>query len=340
MLNTLYVTVQGTYIHLDHDTVRIEVERETKLRVPLIHLAGVVCFGDVLISPALIHRCADDGRFLVWLDRHGRFKARMEGRTRGNVLLRRAQHLALTEPGRPLKIATFIVAAKVRSEREVLLRAARDAPAPEDEGVLREAADTLAGALERARWASSLDELRGAEGDAARTYFGAFDAMVRVDREAFALNGRTRRPPRNPMNAVISLLYSLLRADCDAALQGVGLDPQVGFLHALRPGRPALALDLMEEFRAPVVDRLALTLVNRKQVQRSDFVENPGGAVWLSDDARRRVIMAYQERKKEDVPHRVVGEKMPLGLVPHVQARLLARHIRGDVDVYVPFVQR
>lgn len=340
LLNTLYVTTQQAYIHLDHDTLLIEVQGETRLRIPLIHLGGVVCFGDVLVSPALIHRCADDGRFLVWLDRNGRFKARMEGRCGGNVLLRRAQHLALSSELRPLVIASAIVAAKVQNGRQVLLRAAREADSAPDETMLRDAASGLTAALDRMRSARNLNEVRGAEGEAARTYFGAFDAMVRVDRAIFALDGRARRPPRNPMNALISFLYALLRTDCEAALQGVGLDPQVGYLHALRPGRPALALDLMEELRAPVVDRLALTLVNRRQVRPGEFVEHLGGATHLGDEARRRVITAYQERKQEEVFHQVLDRKMPLGLVPHVQARLLARHLRGDADVYVPYVHR
>lgn len=340
LLNTLYVTTQFAYLHLDHDTLRVEVERETRLRVPLIHLGGVVCFGDVLVSPALIHRCADDGRFIAWLDRNGRFKARMEGRVSGNVLLRRAQHLVLSSPERTLLLASFIVGGKVQNARQALLRAAREAGSLEDEALLREAAAAEDLSLSRAQWAGTLDELRGVEGDAARVYFGAFDAMVRLDRTTFALDGRSRRPPRNPMNAVLSLLYALLRTDCEAALQGVGLDPQVGYLHALRPGRPALALDLMEELRVPVVDRLALTLVNRRQLQKSDFVEHLGGSVYLGDEARRRVVAAYQDRKKEEIVHPVLNHKVPLGLVPHVQARLLARYLRGELDVYVPFMPR
>lgn len=340
LLNTLYVNTQGTYIHLDHDTLRIEVERETKLRVPLIHLGGVVCFGDVLVSPALIARCADDGRFIVWLDRNGRYKARMEGRVSGNVLLRRAQHLALSAPTRPLLIAASVVAGKVQNARQVLLRAARESTDPADASALREAAEHLAAMLDHVREASTMDMLRGMEGDAARLYFGVFDRMVRVDRRLFAMDGRSRRPPVNRMNAMLSFLYALLRADCEAALQGVGLDPQVGYLHALRPGRPSLALDMMEELRAPLVDRLALSMVNRRQVRPEEFVEHLGGAVYLGDEARRRVITAYQERKAEEVPHQLLARKMPLGLVPHVQARLLARHIRGELDVYVPYIHR
>jgi CRISP-associated protein Cas1 len=340
LLNTLYVETQNAYIHLDHDTLRVEIERETRMRVPLIHLIGIVCFGDVLVSPALIHRTADDGRFLVWLDRNGRFKARMEGRCGGNVLLRRAQHLALSAPLRPLVIASAIVAAKVQNTRQVLLRAAREADVSADDASLRVAADTLAELLPQVQQARTLDALRGVEGGAARTYFGAFDGMIRVDRPFFALDGRSRRPPRNAMNAVLGFLYALLRVDCDAAIQGVGLDPQVGYLHALRPGRPALALDLMEELRSVMVDRLALTLVNRRQLQVHDFVERPGGAVYLTDEARRRVVVAYQERKKEDVLHRALNRKVPFGLVPHVQARLLARHLRGELDEYIPFTVR
>lgn len=340
LLNTLYVTTPRAYLHLDHDTLRVEVERETRLRVPLLHLGGVVCFGDVLISPSLLHRCADDGRFVVWLDRNGRYKARMEGRVRGNVLLRRAQHLALTDGVRTLVVASAIVAAKIQNARLVLLRAARECTIAHEQVHLRYGARSLAEALQRLGAATSLNAVRGVEGEAARAYFGAFDTMLRADRDVFSLDGRSRRPPRNPMNALLSFLYALIRSDTEAALQGVGLDPQVGFLHALRPGRPALALDLMEELRAVVADRLALTLVNRRQLTAADFVEHPGGAVYLGDQGRRTVVAAYQERKQEQVEHRALDCKMPLGLVPHVQARLLARHLRGDVDVYVPYLAR
>lgn len=338
LLNTLYVTTQGSYIHLDHDTLRIEIEHETKLRVPLLHLGGVVCFGNVLVSPALIHRCAEDGRFLVWLSHFGTFKARMEGRLSGNVLLRRAQHLALSSPGQPLLIASAIVAAKLQNARNSLLRAGREAIDAVDSERLRATAALLASGLPRLQSADTLDVVRGIEGEAARLYFSAFDAMIRVDRGVFALDGRSRRPPRNPMNAILSMLYAFVRSDCAAALEGVGLDPQVGYLHALRPGRPALALDLMEELRAPLADRLALSLVNRRQIQPTDFTSEIGGAVRLTDDARRKLIGAYQTRKQELVRHRLLNKQVPFGLVPHVQARLFARCVRGDMDVYVPYV--
>ncbi len=340
ILNTLYVTTQEAYLHLDHDTVRVEVARETQLRVPLLHLGAVVCFGDVRLSPALLHRCAEDGRTVVLLDRNGRFKARVEGPTSGNVLLRQAQHTALADGPRVLEIARACVAGKAQNCRQVLLRSAREAADAGDAGVLSAAATRIGAMLEGIRDAATLDELRGQEGDVARTYFAVFDRMVRVDRAAFRLTGRTRRPPIGRMNALLSFLYTLLTADCVGAAEGVGLDPQVGYLHALRPGRPALALDLMEELRPAVVDRLVLSLVNRRQLKAGDFVERPGGGTLLTDDARKAVLVAYQKRKQEEVYHRILERKIPLGLVPHVQARLLARHLRGELEHYPPFLIR
>jgi CRISPR-associated protein Cas1 len=339
LLNVLYVLTQGTYLHLDHDTVRLEVERETKARIPLLRLSGVVVFGDVLVSPALIHRCAEDGCALTFLDRNGRFMARVEGPTKGNVLLRRAQHLALSDAAACTAVARQVVAAKVQNSRQVLLRAAREADGGDSEA-LSTAATRLADSLNRLRETSTLDSVRGCEGEAARHYFAAFPRMVREDRAAFAPAGRTRRPPRDRMNAVLSFLYAILRQEVAAALEGVGLDPQVGYLHALRPGRPALALDLMEELRPVVADRLALTLVNRRQLRREHFEELPGGAWRLTDEGRRTVIVGYQTRKEEEVMHRVIDQKAPWGLVPHVQARLLARHLRGDLAHYPPFLAR
>lgn len=340
LLNTLFVTRPRAYLHLDHDTVRVEVERQLLLQAPLLQLGAIVCFGDVLLSPALMHRCAEDGRSLVLLDANGRFKARLEGPTGGNVLLRRAQHLALSDPDRRLGVARALLAGKLRNARSLLLRAARDARTLDEADLLRRAADDHLAALGRLPGRADLDLLRGDEGDAARAYFAAMRFMVRERRDVFGITERTRRPPRDPMNALLSFLYTLLRADCAAALEGVGLDPQVGFLHALRPGRPALALDLMEELRPALADRLALALVNRAQLRPDDFTTHDGGAVYLNDDGRKTLILAYQKRKEEEVDHRVIGGKVPLGLVPHLQARLLARHLRGDLPHYVPFLAR
>jgi len=340
LLNTLYVQTQGAVLHLDHDTVRIEVERETKLRLPLLRLSGIVVFGRVTLTPFLIQRCAEDGRNLVWLNRNGRFKARVDGPTRGNVLLRRAQHLALSDRKRTLLIAQQFVAAKLQNSRQVLLRGAREASAESARLALAAAAERVAEGLGRLKQCGDLDVLRGAEGEAARAYFGVFGYHLRGDSDSFVMDGRTRRPPRDRVNALLSFLYALLRAECIAALESVGLDPQVGYLHALRPGRPALALDLMEELRPVLADRLAITLINRRQLQAEHFASLPGGAVNLTDDGRRELLQAYQQRKEEEVTHRVLQQKLPIGLIPYVQARLLARHLRGDLDDYPPFLYR
>lgn len=340
LLNTLYVNTEGSYLNLDHDTLKISVEKEMKLQVPLHHLGGVLCFGDVLVSPALMRRCGEDGRALVLFDRNGRFKARVEGPVSGNVLLRRAQHEVSCDKDKSLSIARKIVGGKIQNARQILMRAARETMDPDDEQPLREGTEALAAALARIPRCDEMDQLRGIEGESARAYFDCFDRMVREDRDSFRLDGRNRRPPRDPMNALLSFLYSLLTTDCVAAAEGVGLDPQVGFLHVLRPGRAALALDLMEELRAILADRLALTLVNRRQVTAANFDDRPGGAVYLGDEGRKIVVVAYQTRKQEEILHPLLEQKVPLGLVPHIQARLLARVLRGDMEDYVPFLYR
>ena len=318
----------------------LKVEKQTKLRVPLLRLSGIVVFGRVTLTPFLIQRCAEDGRALVWMSQHGRYKGRLEGPIRGNVLLRRAQHLVLSDANRPQAIARQIVAGKIQNSRTQLLRSGRDSKDEPDRKLLADAAEHLGKVLIRLKDITDIDEMRGAEGEAARAYFEVFNTMIRINDEAFTFRGRNRRPPRDPINAVLSFLYALLSAECASALEGVGLDPQVGYLHALRPGRPALALDLMEELRAPLADRLAITLINRRQLQAKHFEDKPGGAVYLNEEGRRALLVAYQERKEAEVEHRVLKEKIPFGLVPHIQARLLARHLRGDLEHYPPFVSR
>lgn len=340
LLNTLYVTVPESYLRLDNDTLRVEVERETRLRVPLHHLNAVVCFGHVSLSSPLMHRLAEEGKALVLLDIHGRFKARLEGETSGNVLLRRAHHQAIDRPAFVLELARTVVAGKIRNQRQVLQRGARESRAEDEASRLVRSVDDLAASLRALPAAGDLDTVRGIEGEAARGYFEALNLLVRADRrEFFSMNGRSRRPPRDRMNALLSFLYSMWMNDCRSAIEAAGLDPQLGFLHALRPGRAALALDLVEEFR-PFADRLALTLVNRGQLGAGDFTEREGGAVLLEGDARKAVVIAYQERKKEELTHPLLAEAVPLGLVPLVQARLLARHIRGEASTYVPFSAR
>lgn len=340
LLNTLYVTTPEAYVRLDHETLRVQVEGETKLQVPLHHLGSLVCFGNVLISPAVLHRCADDGRSVVFMDRNGRFKGRLEGPVSGNVLLRKAQHQTIADPEQTLAIARNIVAGKIQNTRQIVLRAARETKDADDATALKETARKLASSVEQLPEVEDVDQLRGFEGEAARQHFSSFSCMVREDRETFALKGRNRRPPRDPTNALLSFLYALLLNDCVAAAEGVGLDPQMGFLHALRPGRPALGLDLMEELRSVIAERLALSLINRRQLTAKHFVERPGGAVHLEDEGRREVIVAYQKRKQEELQHPVLEQKMPIGLIPHTQARLLARVLRGDMESYLPFLYR
>ena len=340
LLNTLYLTTPDTYLRLDNDTLRVEVDHETRLRVPLHHLSAVVCFGYIGLSAPLMHRLAEGGIALVLLDDNGRFKARLEGAVSGNVLLRQAQFQRVADAAFTLDMARACVAGTIKNTRQVLLRGAREAKSDDEAKTLARLADDLAASLRALPAAASLDALRGLEGEAARQYFSGLSLLVRPDqREAFAMDGRTRRPPRDRFNAVLSFLYAMWMNDCRSALEAAGLDPQVGFLHALRPGRAALALDLMEEFR-PWADRLALTLINRGQLAANYFVLREGGGVSLQPDARKTVVVAYQERKKDEINHPLLAQSVPLGLVPLVQARLLARALRDDAAPYVPFVAK
>jgi len=346
LLNTLYVNTPGSYLHLDNDTLRLEVEHETRLRVPLHHLQAVVCFGRAGLSAPLMHRLADEAIALVLLDDNGRFKARLEGATAGNVLLRRAQHLRAMDPVFSLATARAFVAGKIKNTRQVLLRGARESKLAEETAKLTRGADDLAASLRALPATADLDTLRGVEGEAARQYFGCLGLLVRSDaRPLFAMDGRNRRPPRDRINALLSFLYAMWMNDCRSALEAAGLDPQVGFLHALRPGRAALALDLMEEFR-PYADRLALSLVNREQLDAGSFAIREGGAVALTPEARKVVVVAYQQRKQEDITHPLLALPVALGLVPLVQARLLARAVRGELNAdgqasgYLPFTAK
>lgn len=339
-LNTLFVSQQGSYLHLDHETIRIEVDGQKARRIPLHHIGGVVIFGNVLVSPVLVEKLMQSGVSLVFLNRNGRFAGRVAGPVSGNVLLRRAQHVALDDPKRTLEIARCFIAGKLQNVRQLLLRTARESPTPTAKAGLKAAAQLHAESLDPLEHAAGLDIIRGLEGTAARAYFDVFNCMLKAQQTEFSLDKRQRRPPRDRMNALLSFLYTLLRSDCASSLEAVGLDPQIGYLHALRPGRPALALDLMEELRPVLADKLVLTLVNRKQLGPDDFTEETSGAVWLSDEGRRKVIVAYQKRKQIEVRHAVLKQQICYGLVPHAQARLLARHLRGDLPLYPPFLWR
>jgi CRISP-associated protein Cas1 len=340
VLNVLFVQTQGAYLSLEHDAVRIEVERNVVARVPLHHLQGITVFGNVLLSPFLIARCTEEGREINLMTEYGRFRARIYGSKSGNVLLRRAQHHALGSVDATLAIAKRFVAGKLQNSRNVLVRAARETKEPADSQALRGSAQVLAQSLKQVAQASDLDVLRGIEGSAARAYFSAFSHMIRQHRELFLLSERNKRPPRDPINALLSFVYAILTSECASALEGVGLDAQVGYLHALRPGRPALALDLVEEFRSFLGDRLVLTLINRGQMELGHFEQHTGGAWSLNEEGRKVVLAEFQNRKRQELTHPVTQQNVPLGLVPHVQARLLARHLRGDLVEYPPFIPK
>lgn len=339
LLNTVYVTTENASLRKDGENLVASVEGEERARVPLHMLASVVAFGPISVSPALIGACATAGITFVLLDRIGRFQARVEGPAAGNVLLRRAQYRASDAPE---SIVRSIVVGKIANQRFVLMRAARDHGAshtPEDAARLRSAIDRLAQILRRAEFHDDgVDVLRGAEGEAAQCYFAVFDLLVRSNEPEMRWRGRSRRPPLDAVNALLSFYYTLLTHDCRSAAEAVGLDPAVGFLHRDRPGRPSLALDLMEEMRPVLADRMALALINRQQLRAHDFETRDGGAVMMTDDARRTAIAAWQERKKEERTHPFLGEKAPIGLFPYLQAQMLARHLRGDLDAYPPLI--
>ena len=339
-LNTLFITTEGAYLAKDGQAIVVRVERQTRLRVPLHNLDGVVCFGRVGLSPGLMAACAESGVTISLLSPYGRFRAAVVGFSPGNVLLRRQQYRAADDPQSACCVARNVVAGKIANARSVLLRALRDAPKSEAMGPVSSAAKRMAGQLEEARGAGSLDRLRGFEGEAAAAYFGVFGRLIRVEAEAFRFSGRVRRPPTDRVNALLSFLYSILMHDARSACESVGLDAAVGFLHRDRPGRPGLALDLMEELRPFLVDRLVLSLVNRRQVKGSGFQITASGAVTMDDKTRKQVLVAYQKRKQDTIQHPFLGEKTSVGLLVHLQARLLARHLRGDLDAYPPFIWR
>ena len=334
--NVLYIMTQGAYVHRDHQTLQVEVEGTVRLGVPLHNLQALTLFGNVMVSPGAMEACAESGIAVTFLSESGRLRARVDGPVSGNVLLRREQFRMADRPEDIVRISRCIVAGKLQNARSNLQRSARDNADEYDRTLLARTAEELASGIRRLDFATTIEEIRGIEGSAARAYFGVFGNMVRQDREAFTPKGRSRRPPLDRMNALLSYVYALLLADCQAALTSAGLDPNVGFLHADRPGKPSLALDLMEEFRPLLADRLVLTLVNRRQLARDDFSIREGGAVEIIEKARRSVIAAWQERKQEMVTHPVLGQTIRVGLLAHVQGRILARVIRGEFSTYVP----
>ena len=340
-LNTLYVTTQGAYLNKDGANVVVSIEGAERARVPIHTLVGLVGFGRVALSPPLLGFCAEAGVAITYLSEQGRFLARVQGPVSGNVLLRREQYRRTDDPEGCAAIVRSLVIGKALNQRAVIRRALRDhgermaAPAS---AILEAAERRLTDIARRAERPQAADALRGLEGEAANVYFGVFDALIRAQNEDFRFEGRSRRPPLDPVNALLSFVYALLVHDVRSALETVGLDPAVGFLHRDRPGRPSLALDLMEEFRPFFADRLVLSLINRRQVSAKGFRRLENGACLMTDEARKAVLVAYQERKREELRHPYLGEPTTVGLLWHIQAQLLARHLRGDLDGYPPFV--
>lgn len=338
LLNTLYVASEGAYLRKDGETITVDIDGRVAKRIPIHLLGQIILFRATMASPDVLGFAAQNGVSVSWLSWSGKLLARVEGPQSGNVLLRRAQHQATKDQDTALPVARAMVAAKVANQRAVLRRHLRDYPDHPGADIVEEAQRRLSAAARQGLIAPDLDTLRGQEGEAGRAYWGAFQYLIRSDDPVMRFAGRNRRPPLDPVNALLSFLYALLAIDTRAACEAHGLDPQMGFLHRDRPGRMSLALDLMEELRAPLADRVALTLINRRQLRSRDFLQQETGATLLSDGARKTVLQAWHERKRVGLRHAFVDERMPLGMVAPLQAQLLARHLRGDIDGYPAWV--
>jgi CRISPR-associated protein Cas1 len=340
LLNILYITTPEAHLGKEGENVLVMTGEETKFRIPIHNLEGIVCFGYTGASPALMHLCAERNVALSFLSENGKFLARVTGRVNGNVLLRRRQYRLTDDPEGAVQLAKSFILGKIFNCKCVLQRFLRDHEDHDNATAVREGVQCLQLQLQKAAGCRTLDFLRGVEGEAARMYYGVFDNLIIEVKNDFRFLGRSRRPPRDPVNTILSFLYTLLAHDCAAALETVGLDPQVGFLHRERPGRPSLALDLMEELRPYLVDRLGLSLINKRQVDSKAFTFKESGGVLMNDELRKNIISVWQKRKQEEVVHPFLGEKIAVGLIPYVQALLLARHLRGDLEAYPPFLMR
>jgi CRISPR-associated protein Cas1 len=334
--NVIYIQTQNAWVHKDNENLVLKVGDELKARVPIHKLQGLVCFGQVSISPYLMAHCAENGVTITYLNQFGKFLARVEGPVSGNVLLRRTQHLTGADRDRSVAIARTMLIGKIYNQRAVLRRYLRDYGDQSDaQAELAVAEKRLSRCLEQLNDCQSIDMLMGREGEAAQVYFGVFQHLIR--QSDFQFDARRRRPPTDPVNALLSFCYTLLTHDCRSALETTGLDPASGFLHQLRSGRPSLALDLAEEFR-PMIDRFVLSLINKRQLSVKDFDEWPNGSITLKEEPRRTLLAAWQDRKQDTLMHSWFEESAPVGLLPWLQAQILARFLRGDCDSYVPFL--
>ncbi len=337
LANVLYVTIPEAYLSLDGENIVIKKEEAVSMRLPLHNLENIVCFNYLGVSPALMGACAERSVGLCFLTPNGRFLARVNGKVQGNVLLRKKQYDVSEKNLESVPIAASFLLGKIANCRKVIERALRDHALLVDVQALRQTSAALKGILAVIPGCQTINDLMAFEGSAAKIYFSVFDQLILQQRDDFHFEERSRRPPLDNMNSLLSFLYTLLTNEVASALETVGLDPYVGFLHQDRPGRPSLALDLMEELRPVFADRLALSLVNRKQVTGKGFTQKESGGILMDDDTRKAVLTAWQERKKEEIAHPFLNERIPFGLIPHVQAMLLARFLRGDLDAYPPF---
>jgi CRISPR-associated protein Cas1 len=336
-LNTLFITSDDAYLRKEHETFVVEIGGKKVFQAPIRSIENIVCFGFKPITPALMAECTERNVGISFLSPNGQFLARVQGEQHGNVLLRKAQYAASDDLERCMRIARPIVAAKIANHRAILLRHLRNYPDSTNATLIKSVIELIRHRLGLIERVDSLDALRGYEGECAQAYFSVASSLFTCQHDAFAFTCRSRRPPLDRANALLSFLYALIANDLRSALETVGLDPYVGFFHRVRPGRPSLALDLMEEFRAYLGDRLMFSLVNRQQITVDDFEIRPSGEVRMSDHARKVVLTAYQQRKQEEIKHPFLDEKVTIGLLPHIQAQLLARHLRGDTELYVPF---
>lgn len=337
LLNTLYITTHGAYIAKEGQTISVSVGNEVKIKVPVLNLNGIVCLGGVGCSPYAMELCAENGVTISFLSESGHFKARVIGEVKGNILVRRIQYRLADKEKESLELASLFIIAKIANGRNVLLRAARETANEKSALLLKNGAFRMRHSIKHIRNVESNNELLGREGDAARSYFDVFNELICAQKNGFVFNGRSRRPPLDRVNALLSFVYTLLVHDTTAALEAAGLDPCCGFFHKDRPGRPGLALDLMEEFRGFIADRLVLSLINMQQVKPEQFTLTESGGVFMDDAARKIVISAYQKRKQEEIKHPFLNESVPVGLLPYLQAMLLSRFLRNDLDKYPPF---
>lgn len=338
LLNTLYVLSENAYLSLDGENIVARCEESEVGRIPLHSIEAVISFSYAGASPALMGACASKGISLSFYNPKGKFLARIQGESRGNVLLRRQQYRYADSEEESLKVARNFIVGKLFNERWVLERSLRDHGMRIDSGRVKAVSESLSESISKAQESGTIAELRGIEGDAAASYFGVFDELILRGKDKFHFSGRNRRPPKDPVNAMLSLFYTVLANDCAAALEGVGLDPYVGLMHVDRPGRASFALDLMEELRAVMVDRFIVSSINNRIIKANDFEFRESDEVRLTPEGRRALFNAWQNRKKDKIVHPFIKEKIPWGLVPHIQALLMARYIRGDLDGYPPFL--